>query len=273
MYCFSILHTEATGLVWVELWTFVGVDDGAHDVVWLDVIQFSSQLEIDVNFHVLTIWVDYRFSASWSICSFSVATFFERHFVIRRVVILGHDARWFHMMARSNVEEERLKHDTARYCANSLAVWSTLMIPFVTVVGVYGGVGGGDVARGIVVLFLSWISHSSFWFLMHVMIILLCFMIFIWNFLKMAMHSSSQSFHMDTSVPVLISSKRKTCFAFSESSSVRVTNTWTCGEMVFHFRPWQLGHLLWWWWCDVVRYLLQNSCGRLQCQQEDNSGY
>ena len=134
-------------------------------------------------------------------------------------------------------------------------------------------VDDGDVSRGFVVLFLRGIFHSPFRFLMHVMIILLCFIIFIWNFLKMAMHSLSQSCHMDMSVPLLISSKRKACFAFSESSSVRVTNTWTCGEMMFHFRPWQLGHLLWWWRCDVVRHLLQNSCGRLQCQKENNSGY
>ena len=40
---------------------------------------------------------------------------------------------------------------------------------------------------------------------------------------------------MDTSDSVLSSSKRKVCFAFSESSSARGTDTWTCGEMMFPF--------------------------------------
>ena len=47
------------------------------------------------------------------------------------------------------------------------------MVPFETAVGVDSGVEVGDVTGGGVVLLLRGISHSSFWFLMHVMLILL----------------------------------------------------------------------------------------------------
>ena len=61
------------------------------------------------------------------------------------------------------------------------------MVPFETAVGVDSGVEVGDVTGGGVVLLSRGISHSSFWFLMHVMRILLCFIILTWNLLKIAM--------------------------------------------------------------------------------------
>ena len=95
-----------------------------------------------------------------------------RCLVIKRIVNPRHKDIWLHWMARSKVDGEEVKHEVERYCARSVAVWSSLMIPFAMVVG--------EVEEGeLVTLVLRGVFYKPLECLTPVMIMLSPFMIFI----------------------------------------------------------------------------------------------
>ena len=66
------------------------------------------------------LFVDWRFMRSWSRCSFIVAMFFGRLFVIKFTPKPGHDVKCPFLMALMIVDGVGLKSAPNMYCARSL---------------------------------------------------------------------------------------------------------------------------------------------------------
>ena len=116
-------------------------------------------------------FVDWRFICSWSRYIFAVAMNVGRLFAMRLIFKPGHDANWPCLMALTSVDGDGLNRAPDIYCAGSLFICSTWIIPFSIC---FGEVEAGDGRGGELIE----IDHKPISFRFPVVMTLLCFIIY-----------------------------------------------------------------------------------------------